>query len=368
MSVAVRVLAGIGGVGVVVMTLLSAIRAFVLPRAAPSRVGRLAFVIVATVLRLRAPWRRNADPRESWLALRSPLTVLVLPVIYVTGVIAGYTLLFIAAGVTSLRAAFTASGSSLTTLGFAPLDGTPQVAIAVSEATIGLGLVALVISYLPTMYSAFQRREAAVSLLEVRAGSPPSAVEMLIRFHRIGWLDELDETWEDWEAWFADIEESHTSLPAMPFFRSPKPERHWIPAAGTVLDAASLIASTVDVPRSPEAELCIRAGYIALRSIADLFDIVYDADPRPDDPIAISRDEFDEACDQLAAAGVPLRRDLDQAWVDFAGWRVNYDGVLLALAALTDAPRARWASDRSRVDAPSRLRPGGLAARLRLRR
>jgi hypothetical protein len=125
-----------------------------------------------------------------------------------------------------------------------------------------------------------------------------------------------------------------------------------------VLDGASLLASTVDRPRSPDAELCIRAGYVALRRIADFFDVRHNPDPHwPEEPISIDRREFDQVCRQLAEAGVPLKADLDQAWRDFAGWRVNYDRVLLSLAALTVAPYAPWSSDRSMIERNgSRLR------------
>jgi hypothetical protein len=123
-----------------------------------------------------------------------------------------------------------------------------------------------------------------------------------------------------------------------------------VTASGAVLDGASLRASTVDRPRSPDAELCIRAGYIALRRIADFFGVDHNPDPHwPEVSISIDRREFDQVCRELAEAGVPLKRDLEQAWRDFAGWRVNYDRVLLALAALTMAPYAPWSSDRSMI-------------------
>ncbi len=151
-----------------------------------------------------------------------------------------------------------------------------------------------------------------------------------------------------WEAWFADIEESHTSLAAVAFLRSPRPDRSWITAAGVVLDAAALFASTLDVPRDTRTDLCIRAGYVGLRHIADFFRIPYNPAPTfPETPISISRAEFDAACDYLAAQGVPLRADRDAAWQGFGGWRVNYDTVLLGLAALLMAPEAMWSSDRS---------------------
>jgi hypothetical protein len=197
------------------------------------------------------------------------------------------------------------------------------------------------------MYGAFSDREAAVTMLEVRAGTPPSAVEMIARSHRIQGMNYLTELWEQWEQWFAELEESHTSLAALVFFRSPEPQHSWLTAAGTVLDCAALYTSTVDVPRNPPAELCIRGGYLALRAIADFYRLSYDHNPNPTDPISVTRQEFDEAYDQLADYGVPLKPDRDQCWRDFAGRRVNYDAVLIKLAGLTMAPYAPWISDRS---------------------
>jgi hypothetical protein len=112
-----------------------------------------------------------------------------------------------------------------------------------------------------------------------------------------------------------------------------------------------LLRSTIDVTRDAQADLCIRAGYLALRRIADFFQIPYNTTPLPGDPISLSRVEFDAAYDELARNGVPLIADQDRAWRDFSGWRVNYDAVLLALAALTMAPYAPWSSDRSLLSA-----------------
>jgi hypothetical protein len=243
------------------------------------------------------------------------------------------------------------SGSSIYTLGFAVPPNLPTTVLAFSEAGFGLVLLAMLISYLPSMYQSFQRREAAVAALDVRANTPPSATAMLIRSSIIGGWDRLEALWRDWETWFVDLSETHTSLPALVFFRSPHWKHSWVTASGAVLDGASLLASTVDRPRSPDAELCIRAGYVALRRIADFFDVAHNSDPHwPEEPVSIDRREFDQACKELAEAGVPLKADLDQAWRDFAGWRVNYDRVLLALAALIMAPYAPWSSDRSMIE------------------
>jgi hypothetical protein len=281
------------------------------------------------------------------MAMFAPTALFLLPLAWIILVTFGYMAMYWAVGVRPLFEAFRLSGSSLLTLGFAPANGLFQTLLAFSEATIGLALIALLIAYLPAIYSAFSRREAAVAMLEIRAGSPPSALTMLERAHRLDRLDQLGETWTHWERWFTEIEESHTSLTALVFLRSPQADRSWVTAAGTVLNAAALAASTLNIPRDVRADLCIRSGYLALRRIADYFSIPYNPNPAPDDPISIGRLEFDQAYDTLSNNGLPLRADRDAAWQDFRGWRVNYDTVLIALSALTMAPYAPWVSDRS---------------------
>jgi hypothetical protein len=287
------------------------------------------------------------EDRDRVMALYAPLSLLLLPGVWVALIMSGYMLMYWALKPRPVYDVFSLSGSSLLTLGFTQSDGFVSLFFEFSEAVLGLTMIALLISYLPTMYSAFQRREVMVGLLEVRAGTPPSPVDLLSRAHRIRGLDALNEVWDDWEVWFAEIEESHTSLAALVFFRSPQPNLSWITAAGVVLDTAALQASTLDVPNDPQAQLMIRAGYVALRRIADYFKIDYDPNPAPDDFISVSRQEFDDVYNQLKAVGIPVRADADAAWRDFRGWRVNYDRVLLALAALTMAPYAPWVSDRS---------------------
>ncbi len=343
----IQLFAFAAGFGIVAATLYSAIETFVLPRSANDPLTRVVFLSIRSLFDLVAGRSHTYEERDRIMALYAPISLLILPPIWLILVLLGFMFMFWSAGAPSLRAAFTLSGSSLLTLGFASLDDLPKQILAFSEATIGLGLVALLIAYLPTMYSAFSRREAAVTMLEVRAGTPPWAIDMIERYHRIHGLNALGRQWATWEAWFADIDESHTSLAALVFFRSPLPGKSWVTAAGAVLDAASLVNSTVNIEHDPQADLCIRAGYLALRHIAQFFKIPFDEHPRPDDPISISRQEFEAAYDRLQKNGVPLKVDREQAWRDFAGWRVNYDTVLLALAALTVAPYAPWSSDRS---------------------
>jgi hypothetical protein len=342
----VRSLVFLCGILVVARTVLSAVKTFVLPRSAPDPLTRLVFLIVRSVFNLRLRWTKTYHGKDRIMAFYAPVSVLALLPAWLALVAIGYMGMFWALGASSWFEAYKISGSSLLTLGIATANSLSLTLLEFSEATIGLLLVALLIAYLPTMYAAFQRREAAVALLEVRAGSPPSAIEMILRFHRLHGLENLGEQWRTWEAWFVDLQESHTSLAALVFFRSPLPEHSWVTAAGTVLDAASLARSTLDIPTDVQADLCIRAGYLALRHIADFFKVSYNANPQKTDPISVDRQEFDDACERLAAQGVPLKPDRQQSWEDFAGWRVNYDTVLIALANLTMAPEAPWSSDR----------------------
>jgi hypothetical protein len=328
--------------------LLSAIRTFILPRGVLDHLTRRVFVITRRLFDFRAGKAKTYLERDSIMALYAPVALLSLPVVWLSIVMIGYMAIFWALRERGALDALRVSGSSLLTLGFATGNTADQIILTFTEATIGLLLAAILIAYLPTMYSAWSRREAAVAFLEVRAGSPPSAQELILRFHALNRLDRVNELWPVWETWFIDIEESHTSLGALPFFRSPQPERSWVTAAGTVLDTAALFNSTVDIATDVEAQLCLRAGYIALRRIASFLRIPFDPDPRyPSHPIAVTREEYDEVVEVLARQGVPLKADREQAWRDFAGWRVTYEVPLLRLAQATMAPYAQWSSDRS---------------------
>lgn len=344
---------------VVAGTVTSAVRTFVVPRAIPVALSSAVFVLVRRLF-LIGRRQRSARELDGRLAFYAPTSLLVLPTVWLTAVLLAFAGAYWAIDGDGAWTALEVSGSSLFTLGFQHPGGRITTMLSFVEAAIGLALLALLITYLPTIYSAFTRREAFVSLLEVRAGTPPWAVDLLLRSHRIGLLERNDELFERAQLWFSDIEESHSSIGSLVFFRSPQPERSWVAAAGTVLDAAAISLAAIDRPTDPHAALCIRSGYLCLRRIADFYDVDHDADPAPDTPISIRRDEFDDALDRLAADGTPLKADRDQAWRDFAGWRVNYDAVLLQLAHLTMAPEARWSSDRLPVGhrpAELRLRP-----------
>lgn len=335
------------GCVLVLVVVDASLRTFVLPRPVAVRLTRLVTVCVRRAFDLRVRFARTYEARDRVMGMFAPIALATLVAVWLVLLLAAFTLIFAGIEGAGWRDAFTTAGSSIFTLGFERPAGLAATGAAFAAAAVGLALLAMVIAYLPTIYAAFSRREALVAGLSMRAGTPPAPVELLVRAHRIGRLDDLSDVWVPWQGWFAELEETHTSLAFLNFLRSPRPERSWITAAGAVLDAAALVNSTVDVPWQPMGGLLVLHGYSALREIADFFRVPYPRDPAPDDPISVTRGEWEDVCRELEAAGVPLKADRDQAWRDFAGWRVNYDQVLVTLAGLLAAPYAPWSSDRS---------------------
>lgn len=344
--IALQVVVSCIGVAAALVIFDAAFRTFVLPRGEPVALTRVTALLTGNAFRLVARRAGTYRAMDRVMAMYGPSMLLAFPISWLGGLWLAFSCMYWGIGDADWSGALHLSASSLFTLGFAVPDGAPAFGLVIAEAATGILFSALLISYLPTIYAAFSRREVVVTQLAVRAGSPPSPVQLLTRAHLAQFMDRLDDVWNQFETWFVELEETHTSLAVLPFFRSQRAEHSWITAAGCVLDAAAIRASVLDLPFSPQAGLCIRSGSLSLRHIADFFDVEHDRDPQPGDPISVSRDEFEEVCDRLAQAGVPLKEDRDQAWVDFRGWRVNYDTVLIMLSSLVMAPPGVWSSDR----------------------
>ena len=338
------------GIVVVGLTVMSAIVTVVVPRGEPVRLTNAVFRASRKLFEWRSDLlRHDYERRDRSMSRFAPVTLVALAFVWLTSVLLGFTAIFYAlADELSWAYAFEASGSSLMTLGFVAVEGVDLYVVAFAEAGLGLLLLALLITYLPTMYAAFSRREALVTRTSISAGEPPTAWALIRRYHLIAGTEKLHENvWVPWTAGFVDIEESHTSLSALAMFRSTRPHRSWVTAAGAVMDAAALLQSSIDGYDESSAQLTIRAGSLSLRAVADHHRIPHDRDPSPDDPISIAREEWEAVLDDLAADGVPVAADRDRAWRDFRGWRVNYDSVVLGLAEFTMAPYAEWNADRS---------------------
>jgi hypothetical protein len=279
----------------------------------------------------------------------------------------GFALLlwpFAARGVVS---AFIDAGSSLFTLGFAVPAGTAPAVIVFLAAATGLVILTLQIAYLPTLYSAFNRRETQVALLNERAGMPSWGPELLARtYYALGTgvstLDTLPDLYATWETWAADVAESHTTYPVLIRFRSPGPLSSWVTALLAVLDSAALFLalSPKQAPVVP-ARLCLRGGFRCFGRIARQMGFDIPDEPGPDATTSVTYAEFLEAVARMKEVGFPIERDPAEAWPDFVGWRVNYEPAAYAVAAAVYAVPALWSGPRRHKMAsipPIRPKPG----------
>jgi hypothetical protein len=277
------------------------------------------------------------------MAHYAPVALVALPVVWEALVAMGYTCIYWALGEGSWYHCYQLSSSSLLTLGSTNTNNVPAAAFTYSEATLGLLLLTLLLSYLPTIYQAFSRRETTVARIELRSGTPASAATLLCWLNNSGSLQDDDEQWGQWEQWFVEIEESHTSLPILTFFRSPQPGRSWVMAAGLLLETANLFFSALDEPRPRQTELTFKAGCLALNRVYRFFCEEAGTEPRallPDEsPLRpATQADFEKSCDVLAAAGLPVRANRAAAWTRYQELRNGYATALTFLASLTMMP------------------------------
>ena len=312
--------------------------------------GRVGFIKIVDRLvdrvytaggRLVRTWER----RDALLASQPVVTLGLLLFTWLAGFVVGYGLLLWLPG-GSFPDALREAGSSLFTLGFAARAGTePSVADFLAAAS-GLVIVALQIAYLPTLYAAYNRRETEVTLLGPRAGSPAWGPELLARVQMADGIEELTVIYQAWERWSADVAESHSSYPSLLRFRSPEPHSSWVVSQLAVLDAAALHMAACPDSAPFTARLCVQMGFTCLRKLTRTLRIPVEDDPRPDDPVQLSREEFMRGWERITSVGFPVERTAEEAWPHFRGWRINYEAAAYKLAAGLDAVPARWSGPR----------------------
>ena len=242
--------------------------------------------------------------------------------------------------------AFVQATGALFTLGSVHVGGPQNISVDIVAGAIWAIVVALQIAYLPALYSAFNKREGLVAMLESRAGVPAWGPEVLVRHQLVGITDALPEFYADWEVWAADLAESHTTYPVLLLFRSPEPWFSWLVGLLAVLDGAAMHLALSPSTATSQARLCLRMGLTALNRIAKTLGWEVDPDPNPEGPIELTYEEFAEAVDMLVESGFPLERTAEEAWADFRGWRVNYEKVAYRLSDRVTAPPAPWSGPR----------------------
>jgi hypothetical protein len=215
-------------------------------------------------------------------------------------------------------------------------------AVVVVAAATGLGVVALVVTFLFSLYGSYQRREMRVVTLQAAAGAPPSAIVLLETYARLDLAAGLPTLFADWEVWAAEVLDTHVAYPLLGFFRSSHDNLSWISSLGTVLDAASLVLTTIqEVPRG-EAELFRRVGAHLMEDIANLGFRSGVARLQPNEVHSgLDREAFVEACRRLTVAGYVLA-PIDQAWPEFEAARSAYVTRLEGMAAYWATPANSW--------------------------
>jgi len=340
---------GVITVGAVVSSIVTTL---VVPRLLPSKISYGTWQTVHRAFMVITAKRSDYESKDRVLALLGPVSLLMLLGNWLLMSLLGYALLFWPFIDGSIGDALRLSGSSLVTLGIASDTHAVPTVLEVMAAATGLVIVALEIGYLPTIYSAYNRRESLVTVLAHRAGAPDVPVwgpEILARHHLAQGLATLPALYAAWEGWSADVAESHSSYPWLMAFRSPNPMRSWIVSLLAVLDSAALYLALAPARAPAEARQCLRGGFMGLRVLSRITGGRYDEDPRPDEPLALTYQAFAEAVATLERLGFPLERSAAEAWPDFRGWRVNYEAVCYDLADYFVAVPAPWSGPRQHM-------------------
>lgn len=338
------VLAAVGAI-LYLLTTLSVVKTLVIPRGRLPRIPLLIDhaleFIYAKVCSLTRSYERRDSIRASQAAALIFLDLLVWVCLYLLA----FSMMMFPA-LSSFPRAVREAGASLLTLGFVSTPTPWATTVDFLAGFTGLVIVALQISYLPTLYAAFNRRETEVTLLSSRVGDPPWGPEFLART-RIGFVDtEVLGIYRAWERWSADVAESHATYPVLLRFRSPSPYASWVVSLLAVLDSAALYLSLAPSEAPVEARLALRMGFECLRKVAVTVGIPYDSDPSPTDPLELSFDEFCHGVDRIRSSGFPIERSDEEAWKHFRGWRVNYEAIAYRLAQGIDAVPALWSGPR----------------------
>ena len=352
-----RWLTGVAGATLLATVLWDAFETIILPRRVSSRF-RLTKLFYRATWR---PWRAGAPllsrrMGEAFLSFYGPLSLLLLLVLWASGIVLAFGLLHWAAGSALIMTGGGAgpefaddlylSGSTFFTLGLGDVaPGTPLAkTITVVEAGTGFAFLAAVIGYFPVIYQAFSRREMAISLLDARAGSPPTAGELLWRYRWDHSGEALRELLKEWERWAADVLESHLSYPALAYFRSQHYNQSWLGALTTILDASTLVVAGLEGACVRQAALTFAMARHAAVDLAQVFNT-----PPREPPQRLKDGDLVRLRARLAEGGLQLRDDPDAAR-QLAELRRMYEPYVAGLARYLAVTLPPWVREGERPD------------------
>lgn len=352
--------AGVAGLFLVCAVLLDTLETVILPR-------RVRGTLRLSAWYYRLAWRpwaglirriRSQARREALLAYFGPLSLVALLGLWAAGLILGFAWvqqatgghLLLSGGHLTFGRLLYHSGETFFTLGYGDIvpDSGWSRLLAVVEAGMGFAFLGIVIGYLPTIYSAFSRREIEISLLDARAGSPPSAVTLLCR-HSASAVpasnDGLDRIFHAWERWSAEVLESHLSYPVLSFFRSQHNNQSWLAALTTILDATALVITGLDGVPTEQAKMTFA---MARHAVVDLSQVV-NARYNPRAPNRLPPSDLALLREALLRRGLRLREG-NAAVEELARLRAMYEPYVEALARSLLISLPAWVSSDESAD------------------
>jgi hypothetical protein len=343
----VHVVVGIVGAVLVLLVLAEFFVAFLLPRRVKRdpRIARQIYTVAWPA------WRSVANKlppgaRDTMLGLFGPLGLLAMLALWTFGVVVGYACLHWAGG------SKLGPGGSSVTFGNdlyysagAFFSGTTDLAahttyshiLNIFEAVTGFAVLFIAIGYLPALFQAFSRREVAVSQLDPRAGSPPTAGALLIHSAGRGGWEDLDGYLEEWENWSAELMETHLSYPVLGYYRSQHLDQNWLAALTTILDACSFTMVAGPAEASRTAQLTFAIGRHAIADLA----FAFHTRTAPAEGDRLSSDAFQELCQRVEESGLPLDVD-DGTYLQLTELRESYEPYARALSRGLALPLPDW--------------------------
>jgi hypothetical protein len=352
-----RIFTLIAGIVCLFAVLFDAFQTIILPRRATGRFRLTRMFYVATW----RPWaffaRRihHLRRRETAFSYYGPLSLIFLLMVWAAGMVLGFAFIFYALGSPfndatqgpGFQSDLYVSGTTIFTLGLG--DVTPHSPWAreliILEAGTGLGFLAVVMGYFPVLYSAFSRREVSISLLDARAGSPPTAAELLHRHSFQGGESALSLLLVEWERWSAELLESHISYPLLCYFRSQHTNQSWIGALTAVLDTSALLIAGVRGHEARQAQLTFAMARHALVDLSQIFSLT----PINDAPDRLPRERYEQLYNLLCASNVSVCRD-NLSYERLRDMRALYEGYALTLSRHLYMPLPPWISDQPHKD------------------
>jgi hypothetical protein len=345
------------GVAIFLIVIWDAFESIILPRRVTRqfRLTRLFFKTTWTVWKFTAALVSSRKRRETFVGFYGPLSLLVLIGVWAVGLVFSFGLMQFGAGsavvTTGGQPSFLTdvylSGTTFFTLGLGdviPRSGLAR-ALVVTEAGFGFGFLAAIIGYLPFIYGSFSKREVDISLLDSRAGTPPTAGELLRRHSYSYGQEALAELLKDWELWSAELMESHLSYPVLAYFRSQHDNQSWVASLTAILDTCALVMVGIEGACEKQAELTFA---IARHAVVDLAQ-VFGTPPKPVPQERLAPESLRHIRDVLAQHGLKLR-DGEEADRKLAGLRQMYEPYIFALAAYLNQTLPPWIPEKKGKD------------------